>query len=159
MVDTNEKSEFTKCKFHFHKINTLHQNSILFMINRFDYYVIYPNRVVIHYQLTLNGFRRRRGYYLRCDIHVYSILSSFLSFTEKYFFLFSSSSIEYRKETFNVICRLSNLIAAKYRFYLSFLKFISTLPHLWSLSYFFLPQYASFAFIKIFHYGKSNLRK
>lgn len=92
------------------------------MINRFGYYVIYPNRVVIHYQLTLNGFRRRRGYYLRCDIHVYSIPSSFLSFTEKYFFLFSSSSIEYRKETFNVICRLSNLIAAKYRFYLSFLE-------------------------------------
>ena len=78
--------------------------------------MIYPNTVVIHYQLTLNGFRRKRGYYLRCDIHVYSILSSFLSFTEKYFFLFSSSSIEYRKETFNVICRLSNLMAAKYRF-------------------------------------------
>ena len=93
----------------------MHQNSILFMILKI--WLLCDISELSGNLLSTNAkwFSGREDTILDVIFTFTAfLLLLLLSFTVKYFFLFSSSNTEYRKETFYMIGKLNNLIAAKY---------------------------------------------
>ena len=109
----------------------MHQNSILFMILKI--WLLCDISELSGNLLSTNAkwFSGREDSILDVIFtFIAFLLLLLLSFTVKYFFLFSSSNSEYRKETFFVIGKLNNVIAAKYHLPLFLNYFNSPFPSL-----------------------------